>query len=67
MLGEIGAGTSVKLTYLHEGQSVEKELVIEQAPPDLMAAAKYKNEKLGLTVKDLTYEVRAALRLTEND
>jgi hypothetical protein len=67
MLDEIGAGTSVKLTYLHEGQSVEKEFAIEQAPPDLLAASKYKNEKLGLTVKDLTYEVRAALRLTEND
>jgi S1-C subfamily serine protease len=67
MLGDIGAGTSVKLTYLHDGQSVEKEFVVEQAPPDLVAAAKYKDEKLGLTVKDLTYEVRAALRLTEND
>ncbi len=67
MLGEIGAGTAVKLTYLHEGQLAIKEFVIEQAPPDLLAAAKYKNEKLGLTVKDLTYEVRAALRLTDND
>ena len=67
MLGEIGAGASVKLTYIHDGQSVEKEFVIEQAPPDILAAAKYKSEKLGLTVKDLTYEVRAALRLPQND
>ncbi|MBM4030146.1 MAG: PDZ domain-containing protein, partial [Planctomycetes bacterium] len=27
------------------------------------SAARYKNDKLGLTVKDVTYEVRAALRL----
>jgi hypothetical protein len=67
MLGEIGAGTSVKLTYIHDTQLLDKEFTIEQAPPDMLAAAKYKSEKLGLTVKDLTYEVRAGLRLTESD
>ena len=33
----------------------------------MLSAAKYKNEKLGLTVKDVTYEVRAALRLKANE
>jgi hypothetical protein len=67
MLADIGAGTTVKLCYLHDGQKQEQEFTIEQAPRDMLSAAKYKNEKLGLTVKELTYEVRAALRLQEND
>jgi hypothetical protein len=67
MLADIGAGTTVKLCYLHEGQKKEQEFTIEQAPRDMLSAARYKDEKLGLTVKELTYEVRAALRLQEND
>jgi S1-C subfamily serine protease len=46
---------------------VEKEFTIEQAPRDMLSAAKYKDEKLGLTAKDVTYEVRAALRLKPDE
>jgi len=67
MLADIGAGTTVRLCYLHDGKKQEQEFTIEQSPRDMLSAAKYKNEKLGLTVKELTYEVRAALRLQEND
>jgi len=67
MLADIGAGTTVKLCYLHDGQKQEQGFTIEQAPRDMLSAAKYKNEKLGLMVKELTYEVRAALRLQESD
>jgi hypothetical protein len=93
LLGEIGQGATVKLSYLHgtevsrasspriEGgtpstqgtlatsgwTTLEKEFTIQQAPRDMLSAAKYKNDKLGLTVKDVTYEVRAALRLKPDD
>jgi len=67
MLGDIGIGTSVTIRYIHEGEVQEKEFVIEQSPRDMLSAAKYKNEKLGLTVKDLTYEVRAALHLDQGE
>ncbi len=63
LLGEIGQGTAVKLSYIHSGQTVEREFTIQQAPRDMLSAPKYKNDKLGLTVKDATYEVRAALHL----
>ena len=33
----------------------------------MLSAAKYKDEKLGLTAKDVTYEVRAALRLKPDE
>jgi len=67
MLADIGSGTRVTLRYIHDGETLEKEFVIEQSPRDMLSAAKYKNEKLGLTVKDVTYEVRAGLQLGENE
>lgn len=67
LLAEIGQGTTVKLSYLHGPTMVEKEFTIQRAPRDMLSAAKYKNDKLGLTVKDATYEVRAALRLEPNE
>jgi len=67
MLGEIGQGATVKLSYIHGTETLEKEFTIQQAPRDMLSAAKYKNDKLGLTVKDVTYEVRAALRLKPDD
>jgi predicted metalloprotease with PDZ domain len=67
MLGDIGAGTTVALKYIHDGRTQEQQFTIEQAPRDMLSATKYKNEKLGLTVKELTYEVRAALRLKDDD
>ena len=67
LLGEIGQGATVKLSYIHGTETLEKEFTIQQAPRDMLSAAKYKNDKLGLTVKDLTYEVRAALRLKPDD
>jgi hypothetical protein len=67
MLDDIGVGTTVKLNYIKASKTVQKEFVVEQSPPDMLSAAKYKNDKLGLTVKDLTYEVRAALHLDEDN
>jgi hypothetical protein len=46
---------------------IEKEFTVEQAPRDMVSAARYKDEKLGLTAKDVTYEVRAALRLKPDE
>jgi len=66
MLADIGEGTTVTLSHIHDGQIVDKQFTIEQSPRDMLSAAKYKHEKLGLTVKDLTYEVRTAMRLDES-
>ncbi len=67
LLGDVGVGTTVTLRYVHEAKVLEKDFTIEQAPRDMLSAAKYKNETLGLTVKDVTYEVRAALHLKPNE
>jgi len=65
LLTSLGVGTEVILTYRHGNETRSAELTIEKAPPDLNSAEKYKNEATGLTVKDVTYEVRRILRLPE--
>lgn len=66
----IGVGKTVRLTYFRpagegKGRTVTADYKIQLAPPDLESAAKWKNRKLGLTVKDVTYEVRHALNLKD--
>ena len=69
----IGVGKTVQITYFRpdektgQGKLTTFDYKIEQAPIDFDSAAKWKNRKLGLTVKDLTYEIRYALNLKESD
>jgi hypothetical protein len=67
MLKVIGEGEQAQLTYVHDNKVARKDFVIEQSPRDTLSAEKYKDEKLGLTVKNITYEVRAAMRLAQED
>ena len=67
-LDAIGVGKDVRLTYYRptgegKGETRTINYKIALAPPDQDSAAKWKNRKLGLTVKDVTYEVRYALSL----
>jgi len=66
LLDAVGEGERVELTYLSGGQEVTKPFIVERAPRDFDSATKYKNEQVGLTVKDVTYEVRAALKLPDD-
>ena len=65
VLDAIGDGKTARMTYYQAkgGKIVAKDFVIKRAPPDFDSASKWKNRKIGLTVKDLTYEVRLALSL----
>ena len=67
----IGVGKEITLTYFHPDakgdNTVTAHYKIEQAPRDQDSASRWRNRKLGLTVKDVTYEVRAALRLDPNE
>jgi hypothetical protein len=66
LLTTIGKGKTVLLTCLVDGREVQKELVLEEGPPDYESAERKKHEATGLTVRDLTYEVRRALRLPQD-
>jgi S1-C subfamily serine protease len=65
-LTRIGEGRKVQLTYLRGGMEREAWITLEVAPPDFENSPKYKAEDLGLTVKDLTYEVRNHYRLKDD-
>jgi hypothetical protein len=71
-LDAVGVGKVIEITYYRpEGEAAGKgktqtlQYPIELAPPDLESAPRWQNRKLGLTVKDLTYEVRHALNLND--
>ncbi len=63
LLTRIGPGKKVTLTYLRGGRETQADLVLEEGPDDFESAEKLKERTLGLYVRNLTYEVRDALRL----
>ncbi|HEX7897023.1 MAG TPA: hypothetical protein VF950_04650 [Planctomycetota bacterium] len=58
MLTEIGAGKKVTFDVLRGREKRSVGIVLERAPADSETAERYKDDALGLTVKELTYEVR---------
>ena len=66
LLTRIGPGTKVTLAYLHGTEAKTRQFTLEWAPYDFESADKYKDLKTGLTVKNLTYDVRALLRLADD-
>lgn len=64
LLEVIGAGKKATLRYLDADRKEQSaDFTIELAPADFSNAPKYKDEMSGLTVKDITYEVRFTLLL----
>lgn len=57
-LTELGFGTKYRADFWHEGKLVSKDFEVVQSPPHFDSAPRFKCEPLGLTVRDLTYEVR---------
>ncbi|MEM7164689.1 MAG: hypothetical protein AAF581_04455 [Planctomycetota bacterium] len=62
-LTKIGEGQKISLTYLRGSDETTVEVTLEASPPDAQSASKQKIEPLGVTVRDLTYEVRDFYRL----
>jgi hypothetical protein len=58
MLTEIGAGRKVSFDVLRGREKRAVAITLELAPPDTETAERWKDDVLGLTVKELTYEVR---------
>jgi len=62
----LGIGTKVVLAWVSDGEKREAELVLEQAPVHYRTARRIRNRTLGLVAADLTFEVRAFLKLADN-
>jgi hypothetical protein len=63
ILTKIGPGKTVTLAWLHGDAQRQATLALEEGPDDFESAERWKDRVVGLTVRDLTYEVRDALRL----
>lgn len=63
LLDEWGLETEYELLWLRDKAPRRSRMRVELAPPDFSSAPRYFDEVLGLEVRDLTYEVRDALRL----
>ncbi len=64
LLGGWGLGTTYELEVCRAETCRKVSLTVEQAPRDVTSAARERDPGTGITVKELTYEVRHALRLT---
>lgn len=62
----LGIGTKVVLAWVQDGEKREAELMLEQAPVHHRTAKRVRNRQLGLVAADLTFEVRAYLKLADD-
>lgn len=64
LLDVFGEGATVELTYLDAAHNRQtKSFTIEKAPYDYDNTPRFKHDASGLTVREMTYEVRQALNL----
>jgi serine protease Do len=66
-LTDLGFGKKFDLEYFHDGKILRKDFTVTQSPPDYDSAKRYKSDTLGLTVRNMTYEVRQYFRRSPSD
>jgi S1-C subfamily serine protease len=66
-LTNLGFGKKFTADFYIDGKKVIKDFVVEEGPKHYDSAKRFKSETLGLTVRDLTYEVRRYFQRTEAD
>lgn len=66
-LTDLGFGKKFTAEYVHEGKEVRKPFTVVQGPPHYNSARRFKSESLGMTVRDLTYEVRRYFQKPDDD
>lgn len=67
MLTEFGFGKKYKAEFFHGGQIVLKDFEVVVSPPHYDSAPKYKSVPLGVTVRDLTFDVRRYFQMEAAD
>ena len=65
MLTQFGSGAKVTLVYARDGQRREAEVILKSAPVHYKNAPKSRNRALGLSVRDMTFEVRRFFKFDE--
>ena len=57
-LTELGFGKKYRAEFYHDGRIILKDFEVVESPPHFDSAPRFKSKSLGLTVRDLTFEVR---------
>ena len=65
LMTEFGAGAKVTIVYARDGKRCETPVVLEPAPVHYKNAPKARNRTLGLSVRDMTFEVRSFFKFDE--
>lgn len=66
-LTDLGFGTPFIADVWRDGNMIQVPMTVTQGPAHYDAAARFKSEALGVTVRDLTYEVRRYLQLKDDE
>lgn len=63
-LTDIGFGAAFEAEVFRDGKVTDVPMSVEEGPPHFDSAAKFKSEPAGVTVRELTYEVRRYFQMT---
>ena len=63
----LGFGSSYSIDFFHDNKIDTKQFKVEQGPPNYTSAPHYKSAPIGITVRDMTYEVRRYLQKKPDD
>ena len=66
-LTDLGFNKKFTAEFFHDGKVITKDFAVAQSPPHYEAAPRYKAPALGVTVRDLTYEVRRYFNKTDKE
>ena len=66
-LTDIGFGKKFTAEFFHDGNTINKDLEITQSVPYFDSAPRYACKPLGLTLRDMTYEVRRYFQRKPDD
>ncbi|HVX83970.1 MAG TPA: PDZ domain-containing protein [Phycisphaerae bacterium] len=63
----LGFGAKYSIDFYHDGKIDTKEFTVAQGPANYASAPQYKSAATGVTVRDMTYEVRRYLQKKPED
>ncbi|MCH8824427.1 MAG: hypothetical protein IH984_13085 [Planctomycetes bacterium] len=66
-LTDIGFSTGFSIEVWRNGQLLNFDMSVIESPPHYASAARYEAESLGVTVRNMTYEVRRYFQKTADD
>ncbi len=67
MLTDLGFGKKFTADFFFDGKVIKKEFVVTQSPRHYDTAARCKSKELGMTVRNMTYELRRYFRKEKGD